>query len=352
MFAKDFNTTAVAMMNGAREAGFHPCPAAPLSSAFWVPTFAPSSTEVLFRELASRQKSVDVTARLCTIQPCLRLNDIAPWSDGFHLPYFTLFTCFVIGFDDPLHEVQKFFDVLKGVGIPVERSCFTYFDGVPPQGAMPLVAQFNETFLKRLDIGSARLVPCAGTANYEFAKRLDDAGREYLIYGPKIEVFDSGNTNIEYSTLIYSHIKMSNDAKPSVPILQMGAGVERSTLVRLGLKSVWQLDAMCDLKSTVMHCYLKEGGRSLLSHDVEHALELVLTLLRIARETPEVSPGSKSVRAQLRRVIRATAHKTKHIGLPVRGVLGSIKNQSVGEAFSGQEFELVGRWLESESIDP
>lgn len=348
LLAKDFTATANGLMKAAYEVGFEACPSAPLTSAFWGTTFAPSSTEVLFRELAARGDVFSAPARLCTLQPCARVNDIAPWSDGFHLPYFTLFTCFVIGCADPLPEVQRFLDSLKRIGIPVRKSCFTYFDGTPPLGAPTRISDFDETFLERLDIDKELRVPCAGMANYELAKRHNALGREYLIYGPKIEVFDSAATNIEYGTLIYSRVKMSGDTESSVPILQMGVGVERSTLVQRGLKSVWEIQALGDLKSTVILHFIANACHSPLLKDVEHALELVLTLLLIAREAPDVTPGSNSVRAQLRRIIRAASHKITHIGIPARELLALVHGHSVGKIFSAEQVELAGRWLSKE----
>lgn len=349
MFSRDFTPFAEDALAAARAAGFTERSPAPLASYFWGTTLAPSSTEVIFSQLRD-ESGAGHTARVCTLQPCVRFTDIAPWSDGVHLPYFTLFSCFVFNCEDPLSEVRSFLSILNGLGAPVDRSWFTYYAGVAGSGGLE-AGVFGESLLAELRVPTSQRVPCRGLANYERTVRKTEAGGEFHVIGPKIEVFDTGNTGVEYATLISSRVRFVAGTDLSARVLQMGAGVERLTLAAKGQRSFWQLEDMGSLREEVLSS-LFAGVPSLpLVPDIEHALELFLSLLCISRDAPDLVPGGKNIRAQLRRIVRITAHKLVQAGVEPRALADIVRAHKNGYHFGPEVVECVTYWLESELSD-
>ena len=323
----------------------------PLSCAFWGTSFAPSSSEVVFREMEARRPTEAEPLRSFTVQPCVRFADMGPFSDGIHLVHFHMFTLVTAPADDPERDVRWFLDLLARLGVPVSESSFTYFAGASPLVPRPEFAHFGLPLLERLAIDSSRRTACRGLANYQLDVHRQDTGNPREAWGPRIEILADVGAPVEYGTLVYGSAR-SGPGLPSFPTTMcMVFGVERVAQIVTGSPTVWELSSFRNLQDGTLAKLLGPQPWRPLLPDVRHALELVLALVRIADSEPSLRPGDRGVRHQLRRIVRAARRSLGHVGLDVQVVLDEMRGNS-GAALpppSPQAALNVGEWL-SETV--
>ena len=297
----------------------------PLRSDFWGTSLAPSSSEVLFREMEKRRPTEAAPLRVFTVQPCVRFADMAPFSDGIHLIHFHMFTCFASPVQDPERDVRWFLDLVESLGVPVPESSFTYFPGASPLVPQPMFPEFGLPLLERLGVDPSRRTACAGTANYQVDLHRAETGNQRAAWGPRIEILADAGAPVEYGTLIYGSARSDADSAPFPPTLSMVFGVERVAQIAAGASSVWDLPSFRGLQDAVLRTFFPNQPTFPLIPDVRHALELVLALHSIAVAEPELRPGDRGVRHQLRRIVRAASRSLAHVGLEAAVVLAELK---------------------------
>ncbi|MCA1623956.1 MAG: hypothetical protein LC768_07655 [Acidobacteria bacterium] len=342
---KDLIPIADAAVDAVKRAGFEHRSPTPLVDDFWVTSLTPSSSEVMFRELSNSQSSDSTSRRIFTVQPCVRFADLAPWSDGVHLLYFHMLTCFVINCEDPLDDVKWFSDVLRTLGAPVKDSYFTYFSGNSHLVPKPQLTGFDGAFLERVGVSRERCVPCSGLANYQVNLHRDETGNKYEVWGPKIEIMSNLGSGIEYGTLIYGRGIVPHQKEPFAPTLSLVVGLERLAQVKNGYESFWEMPSMNRFRELAIRHFFGNRPSKPLIADVEHSLELIMTLLCIARDVPDLAPGERGVRNQLHRIVRTTSRKLAHIGLKVCDVLKISQEGLAGVHFHPDVVKRVATWL-------
>lgn len=340
MLRDEIGAVAREAMSSALAAGYAERPPTPLVSDFWVTSLAPSSSEVMFRELMTLTATAAPT-RICTVQPCVRIADLAPWSDGVHLPFFHMFTCFVIGCDDPLSDVRWFLDLLASLGAPVQDSYFTYFSGASAIVPDPQFLTFGASLLASLGVPPARRIPCGGTANYQLNLHRDETGNAYEVWGPRIEVIAEIGRGIEFGTLIFSQGRVPGSSDVIPPTLSMVFGIERLIQVQSGCNSVWELSQPRGLRDHASRELLYPASNFPLLPELEHLLEVATALKSISATAPELVPGKRGVRHQLDRLVDAAARKISLLGLEPGRVVGLLGVNAADDAAM-----RVTRWLE------
>ena len=299
----------------------------PLRCGFWGTSLAPSSSEVLFREIEARRPTATAPLRIFTVQPCVRFADMGPFSDGIHLLYFHMFTCFASPVEDPERDVRWFLDLLDGFGVPVPRSSFTYFPGASPLIPRPAFPEFGLPLLERLGVEAYRRTPCPGLANYQVNLHRDETGNQREAWGPRIEILADVGAPVEYGTLIYGSGRSDNATAAFPPTLSLVFGVERVAQVAAGHPTVWDLPSLRRLQHHILERFFPGQPSFPLIGEVRHALELVLALLGIADTAPDLCPGERGAPHQLRRIIRAAARSLTHIGIDGRELLDELRKQ-------------------------
>ncbi len=312
----------------AESAGFlyrHP---SSLISEFWGTSLTPSSFEVVIKELKRNESAKSKEVLIYSIQPCVRGQDLSPWSDGIHLLYFHMFTFFVINCQDPSPHVEWFKNLLLKLQAPVQDSYFTYYmhkhaDLVPN----PLFPDFGLELLKKIGINLDKAIPCHGYDNYQITYNYDYETGEYIrTEGPRIEIFADLGRPIEYGTIIYS-VSTWLDTSSHVtaiapPILSMVFGIERLTQVINKAASVWDLPSMNHIKINVINRLQIPTAFTL---DLQHILELLIGLVGIAESVPaDFRPGGKGPRDQLRKIVRLAVRKMHHLGISCNEMIETL----------------------------
>lgn len=337
------------LSDAAKEVGYEERTPTPLGSPFWNTTFAPSSSEVMFREMANTWPIGEDPVRLFTTCPCIRYADMAPWSDGNHFLHFTMFTAFVLNCINPIDETRWFLELLSTLGAPTDRSCFTYFSAPSPLVHDPAFEQFGVPLLSEVGIVRHRMIPCRGLANYQINLHKDDAGLNYRVWGPRIEVIEETHA-LEYATLCMTQGILPYNGEVFPPVLCLVTGVERLATVAARAESAWHLPAMKRIADGVSREVLgRSGANSPFRADIQHLCELVASLLYIAEAEPSISPAHKGVRDQLRRILKATSRKVQAIGIDPGVLVTALHSTISGCAVSTCSAERVIGWLETEN---
>lgn len=336
-----------ALLERGKKAGYAKRMPAPLISDFWKTNFAPSSSEVVFREMEGMgaDKSVWPIRRICTVHPCVRFVDLSPHSDGIHLVHFHMFTCFTIGCCDPLPEVQWFLETLRGLGAPTDRSYYTYYDFTSSTVCAPRFPEFAWPLLSKLRVSPEQCIACRGLANYITDIHKDETGNQYEAFGPRIEIMCNEIPSVEYGTLIYSTGNIPGDRQPYPPVLSMVAGIERLAMVIEGVPSFWNLQQPAAIHQTVCSSLFGRSSCPPFAQELAHLIEVLSALMFIASSCPGVSPGAKGVSHQLRRMVLDAARRLVVVGMPTSTALGVLVQHLPGA--NADAANRVGEWLAS-----
>jgi len=330
-FIKESSTIIEKAKKEAEKEGFLYKNPSSLISEFWGTSFTPSSFEVVIKEVKSNEDTRKKEVSIFSIQACVRGQDISPWSDGIHLPYFHMFTLFVINPQDPLPYTKWFQNFLRKLKAPVDDSYFTYYaHEYPDLVDHPLFPDFGLRVLNHIGVSPNRCIPCSGYDNYQITFNYDyEMGKFIRTEGPRIEIMVNFVRPIEYGTIIYSVSSWLDDSlnviERTPAILSMVFGIERLTQVINKVASVWQLPSMNYIEKTIM---TRLKIPDLFTLETEHVLELLIGLIQIAENVPiDFRPGGKGPRDQLKRIIRLTLRKVQHLGISqdvVLEILGQL----------------------------
>lgn len=347
----EFAVLARSLMKDAIAADFELVEPTPLIDPFWHTTLAPSSSEIIFRFIERQEREgTSLPQKVVTLQPCARIVDMAPFSDGRHQTFFHMVTFFwflpkII--DDIVNSLSYVLPTLEKVGCPVATSIYTHFD--PPSFLVPsprYVELFGPELLTRLGINGGRCTSSKGLAMYQLNEHKDEIGQGYEAWGPRIELFANPATNpLEYATFVLQGCRTLKAPNQETLVLAAAIGIERSVMAVRGVDNIWEIEERKKLLYNAMNLLGSGNGRSVFRVDLQSALESVLSLLAIASCAGSIEPGERGARHQLRRLVNATKRELASLGMKPMPLL-SLAVASVGK--KGTDSALVDRvdnWL-------
>jgi len=342
---------ASSLLTDAHNAGFQYIEPTQLAGPFWHTTFAPSSSEIIFRLIEDHElNDAPLPDKAVTLQPCLRFVDIAPFSDGRHQPFFHMVTFFWFvpgSLQDMTAALAPVLSSLKALGAPVDGSLFSYFQEPSSIIQSPQYANlFGSKLLSALDVELDCQLPTSGLATYQLNEHRDETGKGYEAWGPRIEIYadqtDAGQSPLEYATFVLEGCRTPLIQEKDYFVLAAAIGIERTAMAVSGISNYWDLPSPRSLSQHIMEFLGFNHNRLILEDDIHHLLEFFHALLAIATLMPEIDPGEKGVRHQLRRIINTTKRKLGHIGILPSAILALL---SSSDEVSRLNTEKVAGWL-------
>jgi alanyl-tRNA synthetase len=314
------------LLNSAQQHGYEFTQPTPLISPFWNTTFTPSSSEVLFRGLESKQLT---DSKIYTLQPCIRINDLPHLTNGYHCLFFHMISLFVLqveNFEDALNTALN--SLIKVTKLSLSNFYFTV--STNPHLPNSLLREgLGTSLLQKIGISEENIIFNSGSDNYQNRPPHKTGDRKIMsMTGPKIEIYVQPSNEqplYEVATCILATAQQDQSILGNA--FAFAVGLERASATVEGKTSInkMQLHATLikQLSSSLLHPSM---ARTLMGKKVLAKVLLIVDTLAVISPIVLVGKHNPDLMTHYRRVVRELARTLKASGITLDSLFKALSD--------------------------